>query len=126
MSSFTVICADPPWAFEDKLTMSDVKRGAQSNYPVLDINAIARLDIPSVTADIAILALWCPSTMLADGLRVINAWGFDYKQMCVWTKSRIGLGRCFRNQHEIALIGMRGKYTKIIRNHSQSTMIQTE
>ena len=37
---FRVITADPAWTFGDKLTMSEVARGAASNYPCLDLTAM--------------------------------------------------------------------------------------
>ena len=126
MPKNVVICADPPWAFDDKLTMSDVKRGAQSHYPVLDINAIAALNVAALAAEKSVLALWCPSVMIEDGLHVIKSWGFKYKQICVWPKGRLGLGHLFRNKHEIALIATRGQYTKILKNHAQTTMLPIE
>lgn len=32
---YRVIVADPPWSFGDRLQMSGVKRGAESNYSTL-------------------------------------------------------------------------------------------
>ena len=63
-----VVIADPAWSFSDALTMSDIKRGASSNYPVLSNKAIKELDVESIVADDAVLALWVPSSLLQDGL----------------------------------------------------------
>lgn len=118
--------ADPPWQFDDKLLMSDVKRGAQSHYPVLNLDAIASMNILSLVDEPAVLALWCPSVMIEDGLRVVRSWGFKYKQMVIWPKGRIGMGHLFRNKHEVALIGTRGQYTKVLKNRGQSTLLPVE
>jgi N6-adenosine-specific RNA methylase IME4 len=108
---FDVIVADPPWQFSDKLTMSDVKRGAEANYQgVLDLAAICELPVKRVAADNALLALWCPSSMIADGLDVMRAWGFEQKQIYTWLKGSaadklaFGMGRYFRGCTEHALI----------------------
>lgn len=123
---YQVICADPPWHFNDGLTaMKDgVKRAAQSQYSTLTLKEIVELDVKSIADPRGcLLALWTPSTMLEDGLRVMKAWGFSMKQTFVWVKlkkdhakesdlnmaTRFGMGRLFRQAHEIALIGTYGK-----------------
>lgn len=110
---FDVIVSDPPWVFNDRLTMSSVPRGAEANYPTLDKAALCALKIP--TAPNAILALWCPSSLLADGLAVMQAWGFTQKTTWAWVKTTkdgnglaFGMGRTFRACHELALIGTKG------------------
>lgn len=126
MEKYNVIVADPPWHFDDKLTMSETKRGAQSHYPVMDLNGIKLLPVAEFAAPVSILALWCPSVMVPDGLSVMNSWGFTYKQMVIWPKKKIGMGHLFRNKHEVALIGTRGQYTKMLKNRSQSTVLPIE
>lgn len=83
---FRVITADCPWAFGDKLTMSDVARGAASSYPCLDRAAIKALPVKDLSEDDAVLGLWCPSSMLQDGLDVMKAWGFRQVQEWIWVK----------------------------------------
>jgi len=56
-----------------------------------------------------VVLLWCPSAMIHNGLRVMKAWGFDYKTMAVWVKPRIGMGHYFRSAHELILLGTRGR-----------------
>jgi len=92
MPKFSLLAADPPWIFKDKLTMSDVARGAAANYPTLTVDELCLLPVAEVAADQALLALWCPSTLLEDGLRVMKAWGFDYKQTWIWVKTTEGRG----------------------------------
>lgn len=119
---YGVIVADPPWKFDDPLTMSDVKRGAGSNYPVLDLGEIKRLQVAELCAITAVLALWVPSAMLQDGLDVMRCWGFEYKQLFTWVKTAggpsgiaMGMGRYFRNATEHALVGTRGKPRPLMR-----------
>jgi len=84
---FDVIVADPPWNFKDSLKMSDVKRGADSNYStmsILDIKQMAVKDLISPTG--SILALWVPSSLLQEGLDTMRAWGFNHKQTYIWSK----------------------------------------
>jgi N6-adenosine-specific RNA methylase IME4 len=39
----------------------------------------------------------------------MKAWGFTYKTNMVWVKDKIGLGFYFRGQHELLLVGVKGK-----------------
>lgn len=154
---FNLIIADPPYSFSDKLTMSKVKRGAESQYKsVLSYSDILNLNIKDVAEDKAIMALWVPSTLIDIGLEAMKNYGFDYKQTFIWVKSKnepllklkkqikkalkindndkvielidnfdmnhtmkCYLGRIFRQTHEVALIGTRGKTSNDRLNKSQ-------
>jgi N6-adenosine-specific RNA methylase IME4 len=85
-----VVVCDPPYEFSDKLQNSDVPRGAEANYPTLTIEELAKLPIADI-ADPAgsLLDLWVPSSMIADGIRLMTAWGFEQKQIWVWAKTKI-------------------------------------
>lgn len=85
---FTVIVSDPPWSFSDKLSMSDVARGALANYSTMTISQIKALPVKDLAEPSgAILALWVPSSLLQQGLDTMNAWGFSHKQTYVWVKT---------------------------------------
>lgn len=87
IGKFSIVVADPPWRFSDKLAMSDVKRGAEANYSTLSLDDIKRLPVNDWCADSAVLALWVPSSLLQDGLDVMAAWGFKQKQIYTWLKA---------------------------------------
>lgn len=112
---YGIVVADPPWAFSDKLTMSDVKRGAEANYSTLTMADIRNLPVQDLCAPDALLALWVPSSLLEDGLGVMKAWGFVQKQIYTWVKTTksgglaFGMGRQFRGTSEHALIGTCGR-----------------
>lgn len=113
MTPFRVIVADPPWSFDDKLEMSETPRGAEANYPTLTIDDIAGLPVRSLADDDAVLVLWRPSSLAAEGLRVMSAWGFRQTQELVWYKATpksvgFGMGRMFRAAKEVAFVGVRG------------------
>jgi N6-adenosine-specific RNA methylase IME4 len=162
MAKFKVIVADPPWSFSDKLTMSSVKRGSESNYDTMGDGDLAELDIEKLAADDAVLALWCPSALLESGIFVMKEWGFSLKQTHVWVKTKkepfkdalkafkqilkhgltnwdedvteltdalrlgdmlaFGMGRLFRQSHEICLIGTRGKVSGMLNDKSQRSV----
>lgn len=135
---FSCILGDPPWAFSDGLTMSSVKRGAASNYSTMKTSDICSLKVGELAAEKALLVLWCPSSLLEDGLEVLNAWGFKLKQTICWVKLnknfdpetdelddgvQMLMGRYFRNGHELALVGTKGKIASDINNHSMKSVI---
>lgn len=85
---FRVIVADPPWAFDDRLDQmkAATPRSAASNYPTLDQAALKELPIDLLAEDDAVLALWTPCSLLAEGLDLMRAWGFRQVQEWTWVK----------------------------------------
>jgi N6-adenosine-specific RNA methylase IME4 len=137
---FNVIVCDPAWGFNDNLKKmkKNVRRSASSQYKTMSVPQIAALPVADI-ADQAgcLLALWVPGSMLVHGLDVMHAWGFSLKQTWVWVKlkkkyavekdwnrsTRVGMGRLFRQSHEIALIGTSGKSVyPFLKDHSQRSV----
>jgi N6-adenosine-specific RNA methylase IME4 len=85
---FNIICCDIPWTFNDKLSMSEVKRGAESQYSVLDQSNLIKLPVKEIVAEDSLLCLWVPSSLLKEGLEIMNAWGFRQTQTFVWVKTK--------------------------------------
>jgi len=106
---YGVIVADPEWRFEPWSRETGMDRAADNHYPTSVVEAIKARDVPSIAADDAVLFLWATVPMLPQALEVMAAWGFAYKSSCTWTKDRAGTGYWFRNQHELLLLGTRGK-----------------
>lgn len=132
---FDLVCSDCPWSFSDRLKMSDVKRGAEANYSTLTTNQLKELPIKDICNPNSLLALWVPSSLLQDGLDVMKAWEFEQKQTWIWVKEKknasgdnpneelqFGMGRLWRNVHELVLIGTRGSVYEKLQNHSQRTV----
>lgn len=130
---YPVILADPPWHFRnysaDAPGMTHERsRGANRYYPTMTTDALCRIDIPS--ADDAVLFLWACWPMLPDALRVIDAWGFEYKSLAwVWVKANPsytgffkGMGYYTRSNSEPCLLATRGKIAKP-RNRSVAALI---
>lgn len=100
---FNVIYADPPWQYD----VNFLSASADSYYSTMKTEEICKMVIPS--ADDAILFLWATNPLLQDALLVMESWGFSYKTNMVWVKDKIGLGFYLRGQHELLLIGVKGK-----------------
>jgi N6-adenosine-specific RNA methylase IME4 len=78
MTTYTVIYADPPWAFKVR---SDKGKGrsAEAHYDCLSTEWIKAMQARSWAAPDAVLYLWSTVPKLAKALEVVAAWGFDYK-----------------------------------------------
>jgi len=149
MALFDLIVSDPSYEFSDKLTMSETKRGAESNYQgVLSFEDIKNLKVKEISQKDAFLALWCPSALIPQGLEIMKSWGFEYKQTHIWVKIKVEtsiiklikqwvtsfnimdindilsfkMGHWFRQTHEVVLIGVRGKISKELKNKSQRSV----
>jgi N6-adenosine-specific RNA methylase IME4 len=105
---YGVILADPEWRFEPYSRETGMDRAADNHYPTSVTDDIASRDVASIAADDCVLFLWATVPMLLHALRVMEAWGFEYKSHAVWDKIHIGTGYWFRNRHELFLIGTKG------------------
>ncbi len=105
---YGVIIADPEWRFEPYSRESGMDRAADNHYPTSVTDMIAARDVGSIAADDCVLFLWATVPMLRDALRVMEAWGFEYKSHAIWDKVHIGTGYWFRNRHELLLVGTKG------------------
>lgn len=105
---YGVILADPEWRFEVYSRETGMDRAADNHYPTSATDAICARPVQDIAAPDCVLFLWATVPMLPDALRVMAAWGFEYKSHCIWFKDRVGTGYWFRNQHELLLVGTRG------------------
>jgi N6-adenosine-specific RNA methylase IME4 len=105
---YGVILADPEWRFEPYNRDTGMDRAADNHYPTSITDDIVRRDVAGIAADDCVLFLWATVPMLADALRVMDAWGFTYKSHAIWAKVHIGTGYWFRNRHELLLVGIKG------------------
>jgi N6-adenosine-specific RNA methylase IME4 len=73
--------------------------------------AIASLPVDRIAAGDPICFLWATVPLLPDTVRVLEAWGFDYKTALLWYKTpgAPGMGYWFRGSAEAVLIGTRGR-----------------
>jgi N6-adenosine-specific RNA methylase IME4 len=113
---FATILADPPWRFANRTGKMAPEHRRLSRYGTLTLDEIAALPVREIGAERAHLYLWVPNALLAEGLKVMEAWGFGYRSNIVWHKVRKdggsdgrGVGFYFRNVTELILFGIRGK-----------------
>jgi len=101
-----LVLADPPWRYDFAETDS---RQIENQYPSATAEEIC--DMKPETQPDAVLFLWATVAKLREAFEVMDAWGFEYKTSAVWDKEKIGMGYWFRGQHELLLVGTRGKFS---------------
>lgn len=111
---FGIILADCPWTYDDHANAG--KRGAVHKYPLMEQADLCKLPVHMLAADDCVLFSWSTWPKLAEGIEVIESWGFTYKTCgFVWVKVSkagtplLGMGRWSRSNSEMVLIGVRGK-----------------
>jgi N6-adenosine-specific RNA methylase IME4 len=118
---FGAVLADPPWRFQNRTGKMAPEHRRLSRYGTMDLEQIMSLPVSSALAATSHLYLWVPNALLPQGLRVMEAWGFEYKSNIVWHKIRKdggpdgrGVGFYFRNVTELVLFGVRGKNARTL------------
>ena len=107
-----MIYADPPWRY----TQKGLQGAAEKHYPTMGIDEICALPVADLAAPDSVLFLWATFPQLPEALRLINAWGFQYKSVAfVWLKKNrkseswfYGLGFWTRGNAEVCLLATRG------------------
>jgi N6-adenosine-specific RNA methylase IME4 len=123
---YSVIVCDMPWSFSDKLQMDNVKRGAVANYNTMSLKEIKELPIAELANfDGCILCLWCPSSLLKEGLEVMLTYKFEVKQTYIWVKTKNLPLDFFRNSiikvlKQPEVVYDKFAYTRIVRSIADS------
>jgi len=118
---FATVMADPPWRFTNRTGKVAPEHKRLARYPTMELQDICDLPVGDHLEDTGHCYLWVPNAMLPDGLKVLSAWGFQYKSNIIWHKIRKdggsdgrGVGFYFRNVTEVLLFGVRGKNARTL------------
>jgi len=106
---FAVLTVGGLWPDGTQAPLGDVL--IWSSEDNADDTLIPRLALPvaDIAADDCVLFLWVTAPLPPAGPQTMAAWGFTYITCAVWVKPRPITGYWFRNQHEILLVGTKGK-----------------
>lgn len=119
--AYHLIMADPPWDFS-LFSLKGGNKSAQKHYRCLPIEEIMAFPVMDLAAPDCMLMLWSTAPMLAQQMKVIEAWGFTYKTEMIWRKTTplgkqtFGPGYVVRGSHEPILIATRGHPPFIAKN----------
>ncbi len=127
---FGTVLADPPWRFANRTGKVAPEHRRLSRYDTMASEEIAALPVGELMAARSHCYLWVPNALLADGLMVLEGWGFEYKANLVWHKVRKdggsdgrGVGFYFRNVTELVLFGARGRLRTLAPGRSQVNLL---
>ncbi len=121
---YQIIYADCPWQYNDPKGNDPAMGGI--TYPTMPLTEICSLPVKSIADDNCALFLWVTMPMLAEGLMVINAWGFKYTTCAfTWVKQNrngfgiySGLGHWTNGNAELCLFAKKGtpkRYSKSVK-----------
>lgn len=128
---YEIIYADPPWKYNARSNRNTrFGGGAQAHYPLMAMNDIEALPVPSLAAKNCVLLMWCTFPYLDQQLRLFSHWGFAYKTLGFsWIKTNkvnqqpfFGVGYYAKSNAEICLLGMRGSL-KPVSNRVSSCIV---
>ena len=85
---FHTVLADPPWQFQNRTGKMAPEHKRLNRYATMTLDDILALPVAAIVEDTAHLYLWVPNALLPEGLRVLAAWGFEYKSNCLLYTSR--------------------------------------
>jgi N6-adenosine-specific RNA methylase IME4 len=104
---FQVIYADPPWQYSN----TGFDGSAEGQYPTMATDDICAMPVGERAATNSVLLMWATWPLLKDALRVMDAWGFEYKTGAPWKKNVHVGGFYFLGITEFILVGVRGSCT---------------
>ena len=92
IGKYNVIYADPPWRYAQK----GLQGAAERHYPTMGIEELCALPVADLAAPDSVLFLWATFPQLPEALRLIKAWGFQYKSVgFVWLKKNKKADACY-------------------------------
>lgn len=98
---YSTIVADPPWHYDEGFPTQSrsPSRGWSAAvetkalpYSGMSVDDICDLPVATLAAGACRLFLWTTNRYLPDSFRVMEAWGFRYRQMLVWHKRDGNMG----------------------------------
>ena len=78
---YSLIYADPPWQYGNTIS----RGAADGHYNTLSLSDMKRLPVWELSESNAILAMWYTGTHDEEARELASAWGFDVRQMFLFT-----------------------------------------
>lgn len=117
---YQIIYPDPPWSYRERVQHGGSDKGytshAGSFYTQLTVEQLC--DMAPVIKNItdpkeSLCYMWTAAPILEDSLRVMEAWGYDYKTIAfVWEKVMVNPGAYTMSSCEYVIVGKRGRIPK--------------
>ena len=133
---YSVIYADPLWSYRQCGTGPKSRGNAAQHYYTMTTDDICALPVNDLAGGGGTACfMWATFPQIADALRVMEAWGFEYKTCAfVWIKKNRksdtnfwGMGAYTRANAEICLLGVTPgfKAADRVKSHAVHQVIET-
>ena len=133
---YSVIYADPPWAYRQCGATAKSRGNAVKHYPTMTTDDICKLPVAKIAGGGAALFLWATFPNIGEALKVMEAWGFTYQGAAfVWVKKNPkggtnfwGMGSYTRANAEVCLLGVTPDFKagERIRSHRVHQIIEAQ
>jgi len=131
-TAYRTLMVDPPWTYVYESRPNGVDGGtgwkgdAAKQYKTMSREELLALRVADLAADDAVCWLWVVNPLLAQGMELLAAWGFQYKGLVTWVKTTtthpirpaIGNGYWLRGATEHMMLGTRGKPKPLVKNQA--------
>lgn len=131
---YAVVYADPPWSYRQHGTGPKSRGNAEQHYHTMTVEDICALPVRQLGGGQGcVLFMWATFPQIPDALKVMQAWGFEYKTAAfVWIKKYKsggnfwGMGAYTRANAEVCLLGVTHgfKAKNFIKSHSVHQVIE--
>ena len=106
--------ADPPWEYKQSGGVNGSRGMAKTHYATMPTEDICNLPVDKIAGGGAICFLWATFPNISEAVKVMEAWGFQYKTAAfVWIKTYPksgkpfwGMGAYTRANAEVCLLGI--------------------
>ena len=111
---YQIIYADPPWEYKQSGGVNGSRGMAKTHYDTMPTEDICNLPVDKIAGGGAICFLWATFPNISEAVKVMEAWGFQYKTAAfVWIKTYPksgkpfwGMGAYTRANAEVCLLGI--------------------
>lgn len=118
---YNIIYADPPWRYSGGKGKNSSKWGnSLSSYSCMKLKDLKKISVNTLADENCALFMWVTWPMYAEGLELIQSWGFKYKTCAfVWVKTYAnnnpycGMGYWTRSGSEYCLLAFRGELSRV-------------
>jgi len=104
---YRLLYVDPPWKLGSE-PVASTSPEAMGYYPRMTAEEIRDIPIQDICDKNAALFLWAPPELLPEALEVMQSWGFEYRSIFTWQKSKGTPGLYNKIDQEFLLVGEKG------------------
>ncbi len=133
MKKYSVICADPPWAYKSARTLqgktSHLTAKSGQQYKTTGSKGLFDIGqhLHQVVEDDSIMFMWVTGPCLAEGIDLMAAWEYPYSQVAfVWNKVNGNPGSYTHTNCEFVLVGRRNRIPKPYKRASARQYIESK